>query len=247
MMQRLIVHHAKFIRRMTCLTSSISLLLLGTPSFAGYTPPQDARIPRTDHTGGGVRGCGGEIAALAPRLQSVGHSLSSRPTFVWYVLSDEPQPVEFHLYRYQPDGALEEVLIHSVGQSTKGYMTYTLPSDHPDLAVGETYLWQVMLYCDQNLEDIDAWSTADIQVVSPLPALTAGLSGDPLQRAQAYAQSGYWYEAIATIYDATSPDAQAFRQSLLLDLADLETPPEGDLSTQEQTLIEQLRAIANLE
>ena len=246
MIHHLIVRTAKLLVRTTCVAGGIGLLLLNAPVFAGYTPPSDARIPRSDHTGGGVRGCGGEIAALAPRLQSVGYSLSNRPTFVWYVLSDEVQPIEFHLYRYQPDGALEEVFINAIGQSTQGYMAYTLPSDQADLQVGETYLWQVMLYCDQNLEEIDAWSTADIEVVAPASEL-AGLPNDPLQRAQAYAQSGYWYEAIAAVYNTTSPEAKTFRQSLLLDLAEVEAPSEDGLSAKETALIEQLRAIATLE
>ncbi|MEO1297140.1 MAG: DUF928 domain-containing protein [Cyanobacteria bacterium J06636_16] len=262
---------SRLFRRAICLSSTVGLLLtLGGSSLAdyrppiardtmmiggltlpesarAYTPPSDSRIPDSDHTGGGVRGCGGELAALAPRLYHSGQTLSPRPTFVWYVLQEEPQPLELHLYRYKTDGALEEVFIKDIGQSAQGYMAYSLPSDQADLAVGETYLWQVMLYCDESLEEVDSWSTADIEVVAPSPELTAGLPDAPLQRAETYAQSGYWYDAIATVYDATSPAAKAFRQSLLLDLADLETPPEGEPSIREKLLIDQLRAIATME
>lgn len=214
-----------------------------------YAPPSDSQLPESDHTGGAVRGgdtrsCGGNVAALAPRLHHNGQTLSPRPTFVWYVLQENPQPLEFHLYRYKADGQLETLLINFIGQSTQGYMAYTLPSEQPDLIVGETYLWQVALYCDDNLEEIDTWSTADIEVVAP-PEQMVELPDDPLQRAQVYAQSGYWYEAIALVYDAISPEAKAFRQSLLLDLADLDMSTgeellEGELPEKRKILIDQL-------
>ncbi|MEO0987347.1 MAG: DUF928 domain-containing protein [Cyanobacteria bacterium J06639_14] len=250
--------------------STISLLIfLGSASLAGYapannssnrlsnslqttvggsrayTPPSDSRRSGEDHTGGGVRGCGEDVVALAPRLDFVGQSVSTRPTFVWYVFSDDGEPLEFHLYRYQADGSKEVVLINPIGPSEQGYMAYTLPPDQPDLGTGETYLWQVVAYCDENLEDTGAWTSADIEIVAPPANLATELPEAPLEKAQAYAGYGFWYEAMAAVYDAATPETQDFRQNLLLDLADLETPSEpGELSEDERELIEQLREIA---
>ena len=247
MPQFLTMCSARLSRTAIGVSSTLTLsLLLGLPGFANYTPPPNAEIPRADHTGGGVRGCGGEIAALAPRLHSVGYTTSNHPTFVWYVLSDTELLLEFHLYRYQADGTLEEVLINPIGSSNPGFMAYTLPPDQADLSSGETYQWQVILYCDQNLEEVDAWSTADIQIVAPPANLTTELPDNPLQRAQTYANSGFWYEAMAEVYNATTPEEIDFRQTLLNNLVELEEPADGvDLSQKERNLIEQLRQIAD--
>ena len=259
-------HRFYLLRRAISLSSTISLLLLSsTPSLADYTPsdsseragnhrqntdggrayspPSDSRDSEENHTGGGVRGCGDDVAALAPRLNFIGQTVATRPTFTWYVFSDDGEPLEFHLYHYQSDGSLEPVLINSIGPSNQGYMAYTLPEDEPDLAVGNTYLWQVVLYCDQNLEAPGRWTSADIEIVAPPDTLAADLLDDPLEKAQAYARSGFWYDALAQVYDAATPEEKTFRQNLLLDLADLEEQPDGltliDLSAQLRQIAEQ--------
>ena len=209
-----------------------------------YTPPADSRISGEDHTGGGVRGCGDDMAALAPRLNSVGQTASTHPTFVWYVFSDDAAPLEFHLYRYQSNNSLEAVLIHLIDQSNQGYMAYTLPQNEPGLSIGNTYLWQVVLYCDQNLEEIGRWTSADVKIVEPPASLTAEPPDDPLQKAQVYAHAGLWYDAMAEVYNATTPEENTFRQNLLFDLADLETQPDNERGV---NLSAQLRQIAEMQ
>lgn len=200
-----------------------------------YNPPSDARPTQGDHTGGGVRGCGeGDIAAIAPRLSRIGQTATQRPTFTWYVFSeDDTDKLEFHLYRYQSDNSLETVFIDKeVGPSSQGYTAYELPADQADLAVGATYLWQVVSYCDPNLEEIGTWSSADLEVV-PAPAdLDLTTAETSLQRAQAYAGAGLWYDAIAAIHDATTPEEVAFRQLLLEELAELEAQAEAEPAAQ---------------
>ena len=142
--------------------------------------------------------------------------------------SDTADPLEFHLYRYRSDGSLEEILITPTGPSNQGYMAYTLPLDTPDLNVGDAYLWQVVQYCDQNLQEVGQWTSADIEIVEAPVNLALGLSQNSLQQAQAYARAGLWYNALANVYDAKTPEEQAFRQDLLLDLADLEEQPDED-------------------
>ena len=208
-----------------------------------YTPPQDSRPSRENHTGGGVRGCSEAIAALAPRLSVVGRTISTHPTFVWYVFGDDAASLEFHLYRYQADDTLEAIKIESIGQSQAGYMTYTLPPDEPPLKRGDTYLWQAVLYCDQNLEEVGSWTAAEIEIVEPPVSLAAVEPENSLQRAKAYARAGLWYDALAEVYDAANPEERAFRQNLLLDLANLEdqsldAESEIDPSTQLRQIIE---------
>ncbi|MGF1523535.1 MAG: hypothetical protein ACFBSF_14560 [Leptolyngbyaceae cyanobacterium] len=59
------------------------------------------------------------------------------------------------------------------------------------------------------------------------------LSEDALQMAQAYASAGFWYDAMAAVHDASTPEAKALRQDLLLDLADLEDQPNLDAQLRE--------------
>ena len=247
-----------------CLSCSLSFVsLLQRPAFAleeqvfslptqlaqrrrrQYRPPADARIPRRNHSGGGVRGCGEEIAAIAPRLSSIGQTLSTHPTLVWYNYSDDAEPLELHLYRYRAgntDGsAVEQVFVKAVGNSQKGYMSYTLPESEPGLQIGETYFWQVVLYCDPNREEVGMWTAADIQVVSDSMGIAAQLSGDAVSDAQVYSEAGLWYEAIAAIDKLNTPAADNLRQTMLLDLADLEAETDAESTP---TLVEQLRRIA---
>jgi hypothetical protein len=206
-----------------------------------YSPPPDLKNPREDHTGGGVLGCGDEVAAIAPRLNSIGQTASTTPTFVWYNFSDDNDPIEFQLYRYEPDGSFSEVAIAQFDESQQGFMAYTLPEDEA-ITRGETYLWQVVLYCDAAFEQPGQYTSADIEVVELPTALTTDLPVDPVERSRAYAQAGLWYDAFADVYDAPTSEAAALRQDLLLDLADLEEQMDeatsGDLS-------QQLREIAD--
>ena len=160
------------------------------------------------------------------------------------MFSDNAEPLEFHLYRYQSDGALEAVLINSIGQSNQGYMAYTLPPDESDLTVGDTYLWQVVLYCDQNLEEIGRWTSADIEIVVPPADLAAAPPDGALSKAQAYARAGLWYDAMAQVHQATTREEQTFRQNLLLDLADLEAQPDQEMIID---LSAQIRQIAEMQ
>ncbi|RZM76565.1 DUF928 domain-containing protein [Leptolyngbya iicbica] len=206
-----------------------------------YRPPSDLKNPREDHTGGGVLGCGDEVAAIAPRLNSIGLTASTTPTFVWYNFSDDNDPIEFQLYRYEPDGSFTEIEIAQFDESQQGFMAYTLPPEAA-LTEGETYLWQVVLYCDSAFEQPGQYTSADIEVVELPPELASNLPTDAVERSRAYAQAGLWYDAFAEVYDAQTPEAMALREALLLDLADLEAQMDGAANV---NLSEQLREIAD--
>lgn len=246
---------------------TLSLLLLSLPVLADYTPtgisrpgdrarttaggtrayvpPADSRRPGENHTGGGVRGCGDDIAAIAPRLNAIGQTATGHPTFVWYNFSDDGDPVEFQLYRSKADGSFDTVVVEQIPESQPGYMAYTLPAETEALEVGETYLWQVVLYCDRSFEEVGQYSSAEVEVVNLPAELATELPADSLGRAQAYAQAGLWYEAIAEVYAAPTPETHAFRRNLLMDLADFEAQPASETAT-EGDLSAQLRQIAEM-
>ena len=97
-----------------------------------------------------------------------------------------------------------------------------------------------MQYCDQNLQEVGQWTSADIEIVEAPVNLALGLSQNSLQQAQAYARAGLWYDALAKVYDAKTPEEQALRQDLLLDLADLEEQPDEDAGVALSALLRQI-------
>lgn len=206
-----------------------------------YTPPADLRPPTEDHTGAGTRSCG-EVAAIAPRLNTVGQTGSPHPTFVWYSFCRRHQPVEFQLYRFAADGALEAIAVQQFATSQPGFMAYELSPAVATLTVGETYLWKVVLYHDENMA-YPAWeSSAEIEVVELPTDLDLAAAETAIAQARAYGEAGLWYDAIAAVYQADTPAALALRQALLLDLADLEAQANSPVE-----LDKQLRQIAELE
>jgi len=203
-----------------------------------YDPPTGGRPQSGNHTGGGVRSCGDELAPLAPRVGTVGRTTNPRPTLTWYVYGDDARAIELHLYRYQDNGLLDEVFIRPVGTTTPGIMTYTLPATDAPLTAGSTYLWQVVMYCDGNREEVGQFVSADLEVVPPPASLPNPLPADPVAQAQAFGAAGLWYDALAAVSVATTtPEQDAFRRQLLLQLADLEDAaagPEGAGSASDQ-------------
>ena len=248
------------IRRVLSFSSVAAILLLTAPnSLAGrnvrpsdqtvsgvlkaYTPPKNSRRPRRSHTGGSVRGCGDDIVAIAPRFNSVGQTTSTNPTFVWYNFSPDNDPVEFQLYRLRPDDSAEVITIKQFETSQQGYMTYTLAATEANLDVGETYMWQIVIYCDTDFENPGHYSSAELDVVD-VPAEVVGVIADnPTRRSEIYAEAGLWYDAIAEVANAESATIQASRQALLQDLADLEGKSNENDATEFSI---QLREISNI-
>lgn len=211
-----------------------------------YRPPSDARLPRRSHSGGGVRGCGEEILAIAPRSSSIGQTTSTRPTLTWYNYSNSAEPLELHLYRYEAEAAgaeaaaLTPILIKPLAASQVGYASYTLSERDPALEPGQTYFWQVILYCDPNLEEVGRWTSADIQVVLPPATVSEQLADDSLRNAEIYAEAGFWYDAIAQISNLEDSMTNAFLQTLLLELAELEGEAIDDSA---EAIRDQLRQV----
>ena len=215
-------------------------------TLQAYTPPRDARRPSRAHTGGSVRGCGDDIVAIAPRFNAIGQTASTNPTFVWYNFSPDNDPIEFQLYRVLPDGSLDEneVLIKQFKTSKQGYQTFTLPAEADSLTVGETYMWQVVLYCDTAFENPGYYSSAELEVVELPAEVTSALTNSPSQRAQVYADAGLWYDALAEVVSDEIQATRASRQTLLLALADYEGQTTDDDAVE---FITQLREISDVD
>jgi hypothetical protein len=161
------------------------------------------------------------LTLLAPESH-IGQTISPRPTFAWFVADQDSYPIEFILFEYGDNGKGDPIQRIKL-QSKPGIMTLSLPPDKP-LELGKSYVWQVSLICRGNSPSKNPWSQTVVEVVAPSANLKNALSSntDPLKRAELLSEAGLWYDALAETL--TTPQAKAFRQTLLTDLGALESP-----------------------
>ncbi|MFB2876387.1 DUF928 domain-containing protein [Floridanema aerugineum] len=214
------------------LSASILTLFLSIVSaaFAKYNPPPDQRAPRGNTTSTGTRGggCSGTakttLTALAPQ-QHIGQTVSTRPTFAWFVPDSQSYKMEFALYEYT-SGNNKKLIKKVELNSSPGIMKLSLPESIPDLTVGKTYLWQVAVLCNEGYPSSDLVTRAELEVI-PLPTnvkTSIDAVKDPLQRADIYANSGFWYNALSEALKAdNTPQSRAAISSLLEELANFES------------------------
>ncbi len=191
-------------------------------SSRAYTPPSGAQSGGGASTGGGVRGCGAEMLALAPAFHTPGQTFSEYPTFVWYRDEGVAERLEFTLF--QQLGETEtEIFSTEVAVGDAGYQAFTLPDTVEPLIVGETYRWQTTVYCEAENDQAMQWVAAEVTIVEPPRslALLEAVAPTPWQKGVRFARAGYWYDALAQVYADDTIDGQVLRQALLLDIADL--------------------------
>lgn len=163
----------------------------------------------------------GSFVALAP-VSNIGQTQSTRPTFAWYIPHKESKALRFELLNIT--SSRPEILYTANLSSQLGIMQFTLPSSAPSLAIGQAYLWRVVLECVPGKPSADEIVSAEIE-------LTPGSA--PSSTAQQYAERELWYEAFAI---ASAPE----RMQLLSDLANLEAEEPND------KIIEQSKAIKDV-
>ncbi|PIG93682.1 DUF928 domain-containing protein [Gloeocapsopsis sp. IPPAS B-1203] len=202
-------------------------LVLGNTVLAEYRPPADQKPPTTRTTSTVTRtgGCRGDqqttLTALAPQKHT-GQTVSSHPTFAWFVPDTESHPLEFRLYRYEASG--DRALIQKIQlQSDRGIMSLSLPLDTPPLVTGQKYHWRVVLLCNPNRPSSALVTGADLDVVATPHELASKLAttNNPQQRSHLYASAGLWYDALSAALTATNTQ-QRLELELLEDLAQLE-------------------------
>jgi hypothetical protein len=162
------------------------------------------------------------------------------------VPDQQSYPIEFRLYAYsnKRDYIVEQ------RQSTQGVMQYTLPKKYAALTPGQTYLWQVALRCDLGDDSKDKVVRTEVEVVAMPATLQASLAktADRLQRANLYAEAGFWYdafaEALAVGSKTADSKAKSFMIPLLEDLVDVE---ETGTSKEVKQQHNQLRQIVEIE
>lgn len=200
-------------------------------SSRAYNPPAGSQGSGGASTGGGIRGCGEDLIALAPGFSNMGYTFSTRPTFVWYLGDTPSDRLKFTLYHQDATGETE-IFSQSLTANDAGYQAFTLPAEAEPLQVGETYRWRTTLYCEAASDAAQRWVEAPVAVVEPPRglALLDTVAPNSWQKSVRLAQAGYWYDALAQVYTGETSGDLGLRRDLLLDLADLTAETNTDVA-----------------
>jgi len=233
-------------KRRTVYSAGIASLMLSFSfwiapvALAKYTPPQNPSKPKETGTNTTRSSCEGNssarLTALVP-FSHVGETISGHPTFTWFVPDSPPGSLQFLLFT-----RTGQLLYRTEMQSQPGIMSLALPSNLPQLSIGQSYKWQVVLVCDPDDPPGNVVAAAEIQVVGPAASLQTQLAAaqTPQQRIDLYAESGLWYDALAEARKASETSQNQAAVIELLDaLASSEAEPLKDWSDR----LKQIRAI----
>lgn len=246
---RMISFSSAWTRSTASLTLAILLTGLGFPASTSaqqYIPPNRGLPGRRE--GGGTRGgCVTTQPTLTAFIPETHYGTTTRayPSFFWYLPQTTAEFAEFILLNAE-DEEVYSTTFPLTG--TEGIVRLDLPAteDQPALEVGQDYHWYFALVCDAVDRSGDILTEGWIQRIEPDAALTTQLEQSADREHPAlYAQSGIWYDALATLADLRqSPsDAAVFQTQWnnLLESVGLESfsdapigfdpEPEPDLTT----------------
>ena len=205
----------------TLLTSILALLSLQTFSTASptqsafakdtiqYKPPGRVSPGRTE--GSGTRGleglkCPGSqkalfLETLAP-TQHIGQTSLARPTLYAYFTGNQSLEIRLRQVESGRLGVSRAVWKQTFQPKTPGLQAIPYPKDAPELIAGKDYLWSSSIICNPaKAYDISGISYANLTRVEEPPTLQDLLKASKTvnDRAQSYANSSLWYEALDTL------------------------------------------------
>lgn len=199
----------------------------------GFRPPSNPRRRRGYHTTTGTRqgSCVGDTQTAFTLLgpsETIGLTASTRPSFAWYLPEAETTyPVQFRLLAPNEKGI--PAPIHTADLDyAGGFNAYQLPAEVAALSTGIDYRWQVVVVCDAGYLSRSLNQERTFEVVPPTANLQQAvtMATTEAEKALAYGENGFWYDAIAQVAQANRSQSIAVRQALLTDLAEIEPADE---------------------
>ncbi|NJO93388.1 MAG: DUF928 domain-containing protein [Hydrococcus sp. RM1_1_31] len=184
---------------------TLSLLLTLAPvASAGYVPPPNQEPPSDQSKSTGIRGDCPSITVLATKTH-VGQTVSTQPTFAWFISNADkqdsiaPSHIKFKIAELTADDRLVELADPIELPTVPGIMKLSLA--RLTLNVGQKYVWQISVRCP----DGSVVQRAEIKVVEMPSSLKQNLATteDSAQKADLFARSGMWYDAIASAIETT--------------------------------------------
>jgi hypothetical protein len=197
----------------------------GPPELPLYVPP-DLGTPER-RVGAGTRGVGtGSVQILAP--DHLAKTSEAQPTFYWYLAEPTATRIDFTL---RDERAVEPLLeVTLPGPAGAGIHAVRLADYGVTLAPGGRYRWFVALVPEPAERSKDFASGAWVERVEPSASLRESARGDGA--AFAYAEAGFWYEALDAVSReiARAPRDASLRlqRAALLDQVKLPEPAAFD-------------------
>jgi hypothetical protein len=185
------------------------------PFSISYRPPQMGS-PET-RIGGGTRGSMDEniiCEVIAP--PHTGYTSVPSPVLFWYTNASTSR-FEFALI---DDDAIEPLLELKMGEKAMtGFHQLDLSSHNVSLIPGKVYQWSVAVMASNGDRSADIVASGTVTYQQPASSLEAALSGESgLGLTRLYAESGYWYDAFASLWTPESQTQSAENTRALMDL-----------------------------
>ncbi len=186
-----------------CVASVVGSLAFGHSASAQY----GLGLPKSASSGGATRGDLPLLTVLAP--EDGAKTLSSRPTFYWYIAPQDDEtttsttiPLTDHgkgsvkvtfFLRDGSERSAKSIFVAEGRAEGSGLYKFTLPETAPELVKGKLQRWQIRWQESGGQVDISAYIRRDDDPVV-LNALSS--AKNDLEKARVYAKNAYWYDAI---------------------------------------------------
>ncbi|OKH40775.1 hypothetical protein NIES2119_00200 [[Phormidium ambiguum] IAM M-71] len=162
--------------------------------------------------------CTSTVPTLLVPQNHLGLTTSSNPTFLWYLPNKN---IEVMMFEIRKAGEKEPIYAEQL-QPSEGIIQLKLPKEKVTLDVGNEYIWSVSVPCISEGKRRKISVEAGIKVVAPTEELKIQLSqaNTPQQKARVFAQKGYWYDALETLSNAYTANANQSTYADILSLLD---------------------------
>ena len=166
----------------------------------GFVPPAGG-LP-ANREGGAARGAvcpvgNQRLTALLPST-NLGLTAAARPSLFFYLPPTEGRSVEFVLQ----DSRGAELYQSTTRINQSGIVRVDLPSNAPELAVGQTYQWYLSVICDPKDRTADLYVQGWVQRVDMPDTLKRQLQQAPAsEHPYIYANAGLWHETLAALFE----------------------------------------------
>jgi hypothetical protein len=219
--------------------AGISILFITNTAFA-YNAPKNPSRPKTTNSNATrnnicVQNAESNLSVLAP-VGHIGQSISQQPIFAWFLPNTQQTRMRFSIFEYANNARGQKIKSFEVVAQPGKIMKFSPPPEEFTFEVGKTYVWQISLLCDRNNPINNIFAEAVVEIVPKSPALVSQISQatNPLKRAQIYADSGLWYDALSEVLE--NSQGQVFRSQMLNILSKLEAQSASEIPDKDSNL-----------
>jgi hypothetical protein len=188
-----------------CIATIASSTIFVPSTFAQY----GLGLPKSAGLGGATRGDLPLLTILVP--DDGGKTLSSRPTFYWYIappdiaptnsatvpqVENSKSPFQVTFILRDSNGRESKPIFMAEGKGEEpGLYKFTLPENAPELVKGKVQRWQI------RWEGANGAVQVDVNALirrddDPLVSKEIASAKNDLEKARIYAKKAYWYDAI---------------------------------------------------